>query len=136
MSKLQVSVNSDRRQNLTSVLGNMLISATFHYGSASDSKPAVSVNLTSNPFSADVWTAPELRPTDRGIRLVFCTDGGRNDLSAEIFSPDNRQSLEQFAYEPEKYEWFSGIIAKLANDLNLHYDRTSLDKWLEQEDPR
>lgn len=74
------------------------------------------------------------RPKDRGIRLVFSTISG--SLFSEIFVGNDTYPLEDFAYGPDKFESFSDLMSKIADQLGLHYDRTALDKWLEEEDPR
>jgi len=142
MSKLYVAIASDRLENYRTAQGNDFISAAFTYGGAKEPKDAVKVELGADPFSASVWVNPELRPKDRGIRLIFA---GKDDdlyeyLSAVIFFEKNSycisetfQSADELTVE--QAEVFSAKWRNFADRLNLHYDRTALDKWLE-DDPR
>jgi hypothetical protein len=74
---------------------------------------------------------------DRGIRLAFVIHGDEQegpDLTAELFSDSAVVSLG-YAVGEDFYETFSADFERMADQLNLHYDRTALDEWL-KEDPR
>lgn len=131
MSKLYGDIRSDRRQNPVTLQGDSWISATFKFGSKDDSKDAVRIEIGSDPFSASVWVRPELRPKDRGIRLLFSQTGC---LYADIFTQNGDIfDLDTFTDAQDTFENFSGLMSKLADELGLYYDRTALDEWLKEQ---
>lgn len=138
MSKLYASVVSDKVNTPKTARGDDFISATFTYGSKDDPKRAVTVELGANPFSAHAWVNPELRPKDRGIRLTFVVIGDPQeppDLVAELFSLPNFWILGN-TNDPKEYSMLSSSYKDLADELGLYFDRSALDEYLEQEDPR
>ena len=75
---------------------------------------------------------------DRGIRLSFVSHGDEDDelaLTAELFS-GSRVFVLDWMFPQQGYEKFSAYIQRYADQLGLHYDRTALDEWLKEEDPR